>query len=975
MGAAVLVVVVTGLARGQQPRAGGPALVGPGERTVTVEEPGKRGQVCKILKSWKKRDGTWVHQVQSLNTGEMMTIEESAPAAGGPASQMRSTARRVFHWGRSRTPPPGAPLPPPDTTVKVPPPAARPPAAAPAQPAGPVTTAARPSGICPAGVQITWPSAYATGPSGPGRAPIPLPSAGSGTVNPNATPYVSTAPLAPRSGPQEVYVQGTDGRLRPAAGVPHDATPVAGPTVIGHGEVMPPASAPPRRRFLSRLFGRDKKGDDAEAVFSAAPGAAVNKSHSTVVQAPGAVPSPLGRTVPLSALTPRAPDPTTLRSTPMAPPRPSAANAQPDNARRANAVKAPAAPARAAAVTTPTGAPAVAPRTAPTPAPAVKMAPPPVIVSGGTAKPVGPEPIIRNQSGTPGEPVIVNAPSAAPRAAPTLAPAVKMAPPPVIVGGGTAKPVGPGPIIRNQSAGAPGEPVIVSGPRRPLPSILPKPSDNKVTTVVAAPPLILAPEPKGKAVEPAKTPLIVTGPVTARPTASAGTPRNDIAPIGAPRPAAISQVSKPAPPAVKTVTTITPKPAPPVVQPVKGGDWRESWGKAGPAKSSVAVKTEAVAPRPTPWAPPAKPTVAPRVERAEAVAPRPPAWVPPAKPAAAPRAERVVFPKPADRKPDPLSDPASYVRLARQDTIKQSSDTSVATPRSPAPVFVGPRGPQAVQVAATEGNAFSPPAAAPPPEPTRSNAFTVVAGAGQQAQPAPTAYGPPPQPVYLPPPRPALPTPPAYAMARPPYHPPAIDAGTPTGLANAFTPAGNTRPIPADFAPPQFAANSFSDPTQQGAAYPAPDMRPNRPVPPPVPGYFPPMAARGYGSARAPAPAGEAVGTPQLLSTLRSALLPSQREWAAGRLAELDWRTNPQAVEALLTAAHSDPAATVRAGCVHSLAKMKVNTMPAVAAVEGLRRDADPRVRHEVEEALLLLCGGAPRNDAGVKPAGGPGLR
>jgi hypothetical protein len=56
---------------------------------------------------------------------------------------------------------------------------------------------------------------------------------------------------------------------------------------------------------------------------------------------------------------------------------------------------------------------------------------------------------------------------------------------------------------------------------------------------------------------------------------------------------------------------------------------------------------------------------------------------------------------------------------------------------------------------------------------------------------------------------------------------------------------------------------------------------------------------------------------------------------------------------------------------------MKVNTVPVVAVVEGLKRDADPRVRLEAEEALTALGGRAPRNDGGVRPASatGPGPR
>jgi hypothetical protein len=105
----------------------------------------------------------------------------------------------------------------------------------------------------------------------------------------------------------------------------------------------------------------------------------------------------------------------------------------------------------------------------------------------------------------------------------------------------------------------------------------------------------------------------------------------------------------------------------------------------------------------------------------------------------------------------------------------------------------------------------------------------------------------------------------------------------------------------------------------------------------------------------------------QMLSTLRDSLYPSQREWAADSLAMTDWRTHPQVVQALVTAAKEDPAATVRAGCVRCLAKMNVNTVPVVTAVQALRTDTDPRVRQEAEQALSKL-GASPSM---VQPAGG----
>ena len=97
--------------------------------------------------------------------------------------------------------------------------------------------------------------------------------------------------------------------------------------------------------------------------------------------------------------------------------------------------------------------------------------------------------------------------------------------------------------------------------------------------------------------------------------------------------------------------------------------------------------------------------------------------------------------------------------------------------------------------------------------------------------------------------------------------------------------------------------------------------------------------------------------TPQLLGTLKDSLYPSQREWAVEQLSSLSWKTHADVLMALLTAAREDPAATVRASCVRCLGKMKANCPPAVATLQGLKSDSDPRVQREVEQALSMLGG------------------
>jgi hypothetical protein len=93
----------------------------------------------------------------------------------------------------------------------------------------------------------------------------------------------------------------------------------------------------------------------------------------------------------------------------------------------------------------------------------------------------------------------------------------------------------------------------------------------------------------------------------------------------------------------------------------------------------------------------------------------------------------------------------------------------------------------------------------------------------------------------------------------------------------------------------------------------------------------------------------------QMIYTLTTSAFPSQREWAAHNLAACDWHNQPRIVQVLTTAAKSDQAPTVRAGCVHALARMQVSSEPVLAVLQQLKSDTDPRVRVEVEQALARL--------------------
>jgi hypothetical protein len=86
------------------------------ERILTLNENGKSLR-CRVVQSWRTAAGTQAHQLQNINTGEMITIvEDGQPTsvANGSGSQSRALPMRIFHWGfNSKTPPAGAPMPPP----------------------------------------------------------------------------------------------------------------------------------------------------------------------------------------------------------------------------------------------------------------------------------------------------------------------------------------------------------------------------------------------------------------------------------------------------------------------------------------------------------------------------------------------------------------------------------------------------------------------------------------------------------------------------------------------------------------------------------------------------------------------------------------------------------------------------------------------------------------------------------------------
>jgi hypothetical protein len=101
--------------------------------------------------------------------------------------------------------------------------------------------------------------------------------------------------------------------------------------------------------------------------------------------------------------------------------------------------------------------------------------------------------------------------------------------------------------------------------------------------------------------------------------------------------------------------------------------------------------------------------------------------------------------------------------------------------------------------------------------------------------------------------------------------------------------------------------------------------------------------------------AAEAHVLSQLLEMLEDSMYPSQREWAADKLATYDWRIHDTVAQALMNSARKDPAATVRAACIRSLGKMNITTVPVITTIQALKTDRDLRVRQEAEQTLVTL--------------------
>ena len=336
----------------------------------------------------------------------------------------------------------------------------------------------------------------------------------------------------------------------------------------------------------------------------------------------------------------------------------------------------------------------------------------------------------------------------------------------------------------------------------------------------------------------------------------------------------------------------------------KPGDWRQSWGKSEP----IAPDAAAMSVKPLPMASRTKPDPLPTViEAAQSQI---------AKREAA--AERIA--KESQKKV--VGTETSRTMTKRPNGFMANMGSGgVRFPRA------GMGSVAAAGVDPTMLEGFQPPAFSPVPEGMPS----VPPGV---ALSAPQFNGPAVRPI---PPRPYTP-----------------DKGLGAGMANAFTVPTPLRPIPADFGMPQDQANAFAIAQEAGQGQP-PQAYVNPYQPAPAVAMVP--QARPYQpSVAAVIPAPTPVADVQAItSTLRDALLPSQREAAAMELANRSYASNPVVISSLVAALQTDPAATVRSSAARALARLGVTREEVVQALRQQRQDSDARVRLEVDNAILKL--------------------
>lgn len=194
------------------------------------------------------------------------------------------------------------------------------------------------------------------------------------------------------------------------------------------------------------------------------------------------------------------------------------------------------------------------------------------------------------------------------------------------------------------------------------------------------------------------------------------------------------------------------------------------------------------------------------------------------------------------------------------------------------------------------------------------------------------------------------------------------------GMANAFTPVPNQRPIPSDVESTIVMQNAFNplipkDGNMPPQGFTPPGINPNN------------MMIQGMASGQMPAnmmayiqPQQTAMPEDNVLmeniQMLKTANQPSQREYAADQLSKIRGVSMPQAAHALATAVKEDPAPLVRAACIRSLTRMKINTIEVLEVINEKKTDLDPRVRMEADQAMIQLTSGSSESGNRIRQTG-----
>jgi len=183
------------------------------------------------------------------------------------------------------------------------------------------------------------------------------------------------------------------------------------------------------------------------------------------------------------------------------------------------------------------------------------------------------------------------------------------------------------------------------------------------------------------------------------------------------------------------------------------------------------------------------------------------------------------------------------------------------------------------------------------------------------------------------------------------------------GMANAFTPVPNQRPIPSDVESTIVMQNAFNPPISKEGNIPSqgfapPGINPNNIM---IQNMAPGQMPANMMAYIQPQPTTMPVDIVLMenVQMLKTANQPSYREYAADQLSKIRGISMNQAVHALATAVKEDPAPLVRAACIRSLTRMKINTIEVLEVINEKKTDLDPRVRLEADQAMIQLTSGS----------------